>query len=34
MAESHLQDVRNRLKSKTLTDEDMRYIDGLLSNRS
>jgi hypothetical protein len=31
MAESHLQDVRNRLKSKTLTDEDIRYIDGLLS---
>jgi hypothetical protein len=30
MTGSHLQEVRDRLKSKTLTDEDMRYIDGLL----
>lgn len=30
MSESHLQDVRSRLKAKTLTAEDVRYIDGLL----
>jgi hypothetical protein len=30
MTGSHLQEVRDRLKSKTLTEEDVRYLDALL----
>ncbi len=30
MSDSHLQDVRSRLNAKTLSEDDVRYIDGLL----
>lgn len=30
MPESHLQELRGRLKSGKLTDADVRYVDGLL----
>jgi hypothetical protein len=30
MPDSHLQEVRDRLKSSSLTEEDVRYIDALL----